>query len=254
MYKLLIADDEYEIRHGLSSYFPWHEVGFQVVDSVENGAEVLRYISDHAVDVLLCDIMMPDCSGIEVAERLRRQAANVQVIFLSAHRNFEFARKALQLGVRNYILKPTKYQEIVDVFSETKALLDSQSNTARKSVPSASSETAAGTASLPGDSVVRKIMSYVDREYKHATLEGASQIVHMSPTYVSKYFKKCTGTNFSEYVNETRMNKALEILKQQQYKIYEISEMVSYQNAQNFARSFKRHFGKPPCSFIHERD
>lgn len=252
MYKLFIADDEYEIRHGLSSYFPWHEVGFEVVGTAENGTEALEYIAGNPVDVLLCDIMMPDCTGIEVAERLHAQDTGVQVIFLSAYRDFEFAHKALQFGVRNYILKPTKYEEILSVFTETRAYLNKQAPAAGMDEPV--QELPVNPADPPGDPVIRKILDYIEQEFKKATLEGASQVVHMNPTYISKYFKKLTGTNFSDYLNEVRMNKAAEILQQQRFKIYEVSEMVGYQNAQNFARSFKRHFGRSPFSFINEKN
>ncbi|MNW26005.1 putative response regulatory protein [compost metagenome] len=253
MYKLMIADDEFEIRHGLSKYFPWHTIGFEVVHAAENGTEALTYINSQPVDVLLCDIMMPDCTGIEVAEQLHSQGSNVQIILLSAHRDFEFARKALQYGVRNYILKPTEYEEIVAVFTETKHYLDNLvSQQPSETTAHSGAETSIYTAEAAHDPVIQKILDYLEQEYKDATLEGASLVVHMNPSYISKYFKKMTGTNFSEYLNEVRMKKAAEILRLQKYKIYEISEMIGYQNAQNFARSFKRHFGQSPYSYIND--
>ncbi|WP_054940529.1 response regulator transcription factor [Paenibacillus ihuae] len=248
MYKLLIADDEQEIRHGLSSYFPWHEIGYEVVQHVENGQKALEYITGHPVDVLLCDVTMPVMTGIELAERLHLEKSPVQVVFLSAHRNFEYAQQALQFGVRNYILKPTKYKSIFDTFTALKESLDS----AKASLLQASSPGDCPPDLIAGheDPVIRKIAAYLHEHFKEASLEGASQIVHMNPTYISKYFKQKTDTNFSDYLNTVRMQKAAELLSSHQFKTYEISDAVGYNNAKNFTRSFKKFYGKSPREYI----
>lgn len=259
MYKLLIADDEYETRHGLSSYFPWHDLGFEMSQAVENGFEALAYVESHSIDVLLCDIMMPGVTGLEVAEQLHRRKSPVQVILLSAHQDFSFAQKAMQVGVRNYILKPTKYQEIFDVFSAVKAMLDERGSAQALPANMHSPildlepvESASGNIEQMTDPTIKKIVKYVQEHFKEATLEGAAQTVYMSPSYVSKYFKKMTLRNFSDYLNDVRMSKAAELLQQKKLRVYEISETVGYINSQNFARSFKRHFGKTPHDYVRE--
>ncbi len=250
MYKLLIADDEAEIRHGLGNYFPWDELGFVVDGFAQNGLEALEYIGCHSVDVLLCDVSMPVMTGIEVAEYLHKQKSPPRIVFLSAHRDFDAACRAMEFGVRSYILKPTRYQELKEIFTALKKTMDLESRAVEKG-----SESPAKTgpyfpvAEGADDPIIMRIMRYIEENCSEASLEGSALAVRMNPTYVSKYFKQKTGINFSEYLNDVRMTRAAGMLEQGDCRTYEVSEAVGYQNPKNFTRSFKRRFGKTPREF-----
>lgn len=247
MHKLLIADDEYEIRNGLCHYIPWNEMGFEVVGHVENGLDVLKYISEHPVDVLLCDIRMPIMTGMDVARELSKQKSSIHVVLLSGYKEFEYAQQALEFGVRSYLLKPAKYKEINTVFSRIKEVLDN--NPAPTFAPAdVKPETTNEDVDL-STAAIQKIKKYIHEHYKDATLDNAAKIVFLNPYYLSKYFKTHTGENFSDYVTRIRMNKAVELLKEVKYKTYEISEMVGYSNAKNFTRTFRKYFGQSPRDF-----
>ena len=119
MYRLIIVDDEFEIRNGLSRYFPWESVGFEVAAVFENVRGALDYIRRNPVDVVLTDIEMPGMSGIELARVIHEQRLPVKVIFLSAYKKFEYARDAISYRVVHYITKPTVHSEIFEVFCST---------------------------------------------------------------------------------------------------------------------------------------
>ncbi|MFD0824058.1 response regulator transcription factor [Neobacillus sp. M.A.Huq-85] len=250
MYKLLIADDELEIRNGLSHYFPWNEIGFEVVSQVSNGLEVIQYLSEHTVDVILSDIRMPIMSGIDMAKELYYQKSPIKIIFLSGYKEFEYAQAALNFGVKNYILKPTKYNELVNVFTMIKGELDQEKQSVSP-MPFITDRTVNQTEeTFESDKIIVKIKNYVWENFQDATLEGASQMVHMNPNYISKYFKDKTGENFSDFVVGVRMKKAAELIKEMNHKIYEISEAVGYSNSKNFTRTFRKYFGKSPREFM----
>lgn len=240
MYKLLIVDDEIEIRDGLSQYFPWHELEFEVVGKCENGKQAWDFIVTNQVDVILCDIRMPVMSGLELAQQIHAQKKKVTVVFLSGYRDFEYAKQALIYNVKNYILKPTKFDELFQVFTEIKMILDEASD---KSMIDHSEQLSYN------EKVIAAIKSYVQQNYRTASLEGASAVAHINPFYVSKFFKDHTGVNFSDYVVKIKMEKAAELLKDIQYKIYEISDMVGYSHAKNFSRTFKNFYGKSPSEY-----
>lgn len=247
MHKLLIADDEYEIRNGLCHYIPWNEMGFEVVGHVENGLKALEFINKHPVDVLLSDIRMPVMSGMDVARELAGQKSAVNVVLLSGYREFEYAQQALDFGVRSYLLKPAKYKDIHSTFTRLKEELDE-----RPAPVEAAPEECSGESEESEDvtaQAIQKLKKYIQEHYKEATLENAAKIVYMNPYYLSKYFKTKTGQNFSEYVTRVRMNKAAELLRDIRYRTYEISEMVGYSNAKNFTRTFRRYFGQCPREF-----
>lgn len=242
MYRLLLADDEKEIRNGLSQYFPWNEVGFDLIGQCENGMEVLQFIESHPIDVLLCDIRMPVMSGIDVARQLHHSKSNIKVVFLSGYKDFEYAKQALVYDVKGYIVKPTKYTELFEVFSALKIELD-------HAVHSMAVPTPQPSGSSFNEQVIATIKEYVEQAYATANLAEAAQLVHMNPHYVSKYFKDKTGVNFSDYIVSVRMSKAAELLKDIRYKTYEVSELVGYSYAKNFSRTFKKIYGVSPREY-----
>jgi two-component system, response regulator YesN len=240
MYRLLIVDDEEEIRRGLTDFFPWNEIGFEVVGGLENGKLALDRMESGGVDAVFCDIRMPIMSGIELARAASVSHPEIPVVFLSAYKDFAYARKAIQYDVRDYVLKPTSYDEIRTVFSRLKEELD------RRHVP----EPAAPFASVP-DAFISTIRAYIEREYHHATLKGAARVAHLNPQYVSRLFSEKTGEHFHDYLTRIRMEQAGRLLRDPQYCTYEVSEIVGYSNPKNFSRTFKRQFGVSPREYRH---
>jgi YesN/AraC family two-component response regulator len=252
MYRLLIADDVFEIRNGLSSYFPWKEIGFEIAGLAENGKEALQLIESERIDVLLCDIRMPVMSGIEVAKELHARSSSVKVVFLSGFKDFEYAKQAIVYGVKNYIVKPTQYDELSAVFLELYAQLDQERRAAAgQGADEPAAELNKEAPPDEQDKAISRIKAYVEEHYDKATLEDAAKLVHMNPYYVSKYFKQKTKINFSDYVNQVKMQRAASLLATLNYKIYEVSELTGYSNAKNFTRSFKKFYGISPKRFIH---
>lgn len=241
MYKLVLADDDAEIRNGLSQYFPWTQLGFELVKTFRNGAEVWDYLQKHEFDALLCDISMPVMGGLELARRLYEQEIGIPVVLLSGYTEFEYAREALAYDVKRYLVKPTGYEELCNEFTRLRLELDR----------SRERQGAGQTESLPAYSqqVTDILKTYVKEHYRTASLEEASRLVHMNADYVSKFFKQHTGENFSDYVVRIRMDRAAELLRDVRYKTFEISEMVGYSYSKNFTRSFRKFYGMSPRDY-----
>jgi two-component system response regulator YesN len=242
MYKLVIVDDEIEIRSGIAQYFPWQDIGFEVAYHCENGRIALDYMLNHEVDVVLSDIKMPIMNGIELAQSMHQRKMNIKIVFLSGYKDFEYAKQALIYGVKNYIVKPTIYKELYDVFTLLKIELDEA-----RTPPAGAPDTV--EAPSFNEKVIQTIHSYVQQNYRNACLEEAARLIYMNPQYVSTYFKEKSGEYFSEYVLRVKMNKAAELLMEINYKTYEVSEMVGYSNTKNFTRAFKQYFGKSPREY-----
>ena len=124
MYKLVIVDDEALIREGLRTHIDWAALGFEVVACFEDGKDAIDYLQSNQVDVMLTDIKMAEVSGLDLAEYINRYKAEISTVIISGYQEFEFAKKAMQLGVVDYILKPTKMPEITRVFSALRNKLD----------------------------------------------------------------------------------------------------------------------------------
>lgn len=125
MYKLLIVDDEKEIREGLSS-IAWPEFGIQLAASCSQGLEALQFMTEEPVDIVLTDIRMPFMDGIELMSSLREHYPFVKFIVLSGHNDFDYIKKALQNGAFDYLLKPTSMAEVTDCFGRLVKKLDAE--------------------------------------------------------------------------------------------------------------------------------
>ena len=125
MYNLVIADDEKNIREGLSRFINWADIGFKVVMKFEDGEDVIDYIGAMSVDVVLCDIRMNKKSGLEVAKYIYENSLNIKVVLMSGYQEFEYAKKALEYNVISYIVKPIEMDEIKDKFIKIKKDIDS---------------------------------------------------------------------------------------------------------------------------------
>jgi len=242
MYRLLIVDDEEDIRRGLAELFPWGEIGFEVAGTAENGRQAFELVAAGRVDAILSDIRMPVMTGIELARALTEAGLAVPIVFLSAYRDFSYARQALRYGVRDYVLKPTDYADLRSVFLKLKRELDRGRHAAGR---------ARGGGRVPhgADPFVTAVRGHVERDCAHASLKGAARAVGMNPQYVSRLFRERTGENFHVFLARTRMEEAARLLRDGGYRAYEVSEMVGYSNQKNFTRAFKRHFGVAPLAY-----
>lgn len=124
MYKVLIADDESIIRNALMSAFSWSEYDMEIVGVCKNGLEAISLVKTLRPDICLLDIQMPLLNGLELIEEINAIDKSIIKIIISGHDEFEYARKAVELGVYNYILKPIDEDEFVILLKKIKQGLD----------------------------------------------------------------------------------------------------------------------------------
>lgn len=241
MYSLIVIDDEREIRNGFCNFFPWDEVGFEIAAQFSDAESALKWLENHTVDVVVSDINMPGMDGLQLAQRLQHR--RLEVVLLSGYSEFEYARKAIELNVANYILKSDKHSEIMRVFTGIREALDKQYENA--SLDSLEAEVDLGYEAK----IISEIQTFVQDNLKSVTLDLLSRHIHLSPYYISKFYKQKTGQNFSSYLTDLRMQRAATLLRSIDYKIYEISDMVGYSNTFNFTRTFKAYYNMTPSQY-----
>lgn len=126
MYRLLIVDDEEDIRRGMARGIPWEEWGFQVIGQAENGEEAVGLIEAFRPDVVLSDIKMPKMDGIELMQYLHVNEPETRIIILSGYNDVKYLSMAIKNQVTEYLLKPTDIDEFEALFHRLKAELDEE--------------------------------------------------------------------------------------------------------------------------------
>ena len=118
MYKLIIIDDEKIIRETIGSMIDWNSLGVELVGLCSNGMEGLDMIIDENPDIVMTDIRMPVFSGLELIKRIRQLNKDIEFIILSGYSEFEYARTAMALNVKYYILKPCSRETITSTVKQ----------------------------------------------------------------------------------------------------------------------------------------
>ncbi|MBR5760686.1 two-component system, response regulator YesN [Lachnospiraceae bacterium YSD2013] len=127
--KVFLADDEIVIREGIRESFPWEETPYVLVGEAPDGEMALPMIRDTNPDIVITDIKMPFMDGIELCRTLRAQMPWIGIIVLSGYDEFEYARQCIQLGVREYLLKPINAEELKSVLDKVSAQIKAERNT-----------------------------------------------------------------------------------------------------------------------------
>lgn len=126
MYQVLFVDDEALIRDAVSETVPWEQLGYELAAGCENGKQASEYVKNHKVDLVITDICMPYMDGLELSSYLKREYPWIEIIILSGYDDFEYAKRAIQYRVSEYLLKPMTASELSEVLQRTREKLDGQ--------------------------------------------------------------------------------------------------------------------------------
>lgn len=245
-WNLIIADDESGLRENLRMLFPWEKLGISVVFLASNGQEVLDYMAEHPADLILADIRMPVMDGLTLAQICQERKLPVSIILLSAYADFEYARAAMRYGVSSYLTKPVQYQDLVETFQR---ITHSEQSLSPSLQPDAGPKDHSDSYLGYYKEIVKKVQQYVQSDVASATLIGAAAQTGLSASYVSTIFHRCLNQTFSDYLNETRMQYALTLLKSG-LTVSDTAWKVGYNNPKNFERTFTQYYQKKPYEYL----
>ena len=246
MYKAVIVDDEATIVTGLSRLMPWGAYGCRIAGTACSGEEALDLVRRETPDVLFTDIRMPGMDGLSLIAALRSEYPDMQITILSGFPEFSYAQQALQMGVRRYVLKPSKMDEL----EEALAAMVEQLNAAGAE-PAATPPTADGAETAPSQKaescssssnfIIANALWYIEEHYaEKLTLSEVAKHVYVSQWHLSKLIARNTGQSFSDLLNGVRIAKAKQLLADPSLKIWEVGERVGFLDHTHFARTFKK--------------
>jgi two-component system, response regulator YesN len=122
MVKVLIVDDEKLTSETIKLNIDWIKLGVDDVFTAYDGIQALEIFSIKKPDIILCDVHMPNMTGIEFAEKVREMDRDVQIIFLSGYSDKEYLKSAIRLNAVDYIEKPISLIELTKVIENSIAL------------------------------------------------------------------------------------------------------------------------------------
>ncbi len=255
MYRVLLVEDEDIIRKGLMFTADWANVNCVVIGEARNGIEGLERIRNDHPDIVIADVNMPEMDGLQMLEKSIEEF-KYNAIIVSGYNEFEYARKGISLGITEYLLKPVNYNElysairkIIDKRVRISKLQDEQRILNVEKHKMGIIDQTMKTAT--GNRYVNQMLECVCKDYnKRIALTDISAECGMSCTYLNNKFKESTGYTFNDYLNRYRMQKAIEFMKMEKYKIYEVADMVGFSDYKYFIRVFKKYTGYSPTRIL----
>lgn len=229
---ILVVDDEKRIRENFIKRLSHLPVKFDNYYQGKDGFEALNIIQTEQVDIALIDINMPFLSGLELIRKLHTESLNLNIVIISGYDNFTYAQEAIKYGVKAYLLKPVKRQE----FEETITSLYEAINRSNE------------------QSLADKIINRMKQQISNSQFSLSDLAVDMSLSngHLSKLIITEIGDSFGELLTRLRIEQAKTLLHELPYgtKMYEIAEMVGFNNQYYFSSVFKKHTGISPKEFL----
>lgn len=238
MFKIMIVDDEILERQALKMIINNSQCG-KVIAEACNGREAIELDRKFNPDLIIMDVKMPGIDGIKASQIIKEQNSNKIIIMITAYDDFELVHKALVLGVDDYILKPIKPDNLINIlnnffvnFKINKEVCDPKVLNEDKEIP------------------IKAAIEYIHNNFsKNITLEKTASICNLSPCYFSKMFKKQVGVTFISYVNDIKINKAKEILENQDIPVLNVALDLGFEDCGYFIRVFKKSQGVTPKKY-----
>lgn len=239
----LILDDDILDLEGMKLLVDWGRLGIQQIFCATSTAQARRIVLTEAIDIALCDIELPEESGLDFVQWMVDQEVGAVVIFVTSHAKFDYASRALKLQARDYLLKPVSGEALEASLNNAIAyrrLFGAQHGKPQQ----------AGAPAKDEDEVVAQAKAYI-REHMGENISRAdiAKRIYLHPDYLSRIFHDKTGTTLSDYILSERIRRAKQLLETGRMSITEIGAEVGFSNTSYFGKMFRKYTGITPKNY-----
>ena len=242
MYKVVIIDDEPIIVEGISRIISWDQFQCRIVATANDGKEGADIIREFRPNIVISDIAMPDLDGLSMIAGLKSEFPDMEISILTGYRKFEYAQKAVNLGVTRFLLKPSSMEEIEEAIVTMVHNLQ-----ANNIMPESNTNGNHEIEKLDNEAsnfIVNNAMKYIEQNYPHKiTLSEVAEKTYVSQWHLSKLLNRNLEQNFSEILNSIRIKEAKKLLRNPSLRIGDIAERVGFVDMAHFSRVFKKNIG-----------
>jgi len=246
MYRLLIVDDEKNIRENLRYLIDWERFGVTSVLTADSFAHAVDIAVDFRPHIALVDVNLGDHYGYELVSRLREMGFDTCFCMISGYDDFVHIQSSMKAGARDYLLKPINVGELEAYLERT--IVTELGGTLRESVGSSPEVDPVSNRPYRNFSnITNKMILLVKSDYgSNLSLTSISETFSMSSKYIGRVFLNDTGLKFSEYLMVFRLQRARFLVENTREKISFIISSVGYTQQNIFYVHFKRLFGVSP--------
>lgn len=230
--KILIVDDEAVIRDGIEKRIMKYGYQPEAIFKAMNAHQAIEILEKESIDLVFVDINMPFMNGLTFIEQVSKEG--LYFVIISGYSSFDYAKKAIELGVVRYLLKPIDKQEFIQIMDEMVQKID--------------------THDKKDYSInVKRILDCIRKhccDVNFSLIECAA-VVQLSESTISKLLKKETQQNFNDLLNYERIEKAKHLLAKSEYnmKVSELASACGFASQQYFSVVFKKYTQMTPTQY-----
>ena len=240
--KVVLVEDEEIVLRELKETIDWEGLGLEVVGTAKDGIEGEQMIRSLSPDIVVTDIKLPGKNGLEMIE----SAAVTNGIILSGYTDFEYTKRAIRLGVFDYLEKPVDDEEL----EKSLKMLAIRIIEDEKDVDRISDGCHITLMEDVQNHWIKVAIDYMNKNYMNQiSLSDIAHETRLSESHLSTLFKAETGINFLQYLNAIRLNAALNLLSQSTMNVSEIARSTGFPTPGYFTKIFRRFFGKTPTEY-----
>ena len=249
--RLLIVDDEYFAIRGIMDGVNWEVLQFDEILQAGSYGQAVELLERQPVEILLCDIEMPDESGLELIEWVNGNYPDTECIILSCHDEFDFARQAVRLKCLDYILKPVRYEFLTEVLGKAMETVEKKHRqSALEDYGKLYVESIAQSRKKDSIDVVDTVVDYINQHLsEELSVRSLANMAYVSPDHLTRSFKKRFSMTVSDYILQRRMTLAGELLRDNKLTSTMVSDCVGFGNYSYFTEQFKKYYGMTPREY-----
>lgn len=249
MYRLLVVDDEKDIRENIRYLIDWSRYGINQIETAATYEEAVNKALDIRPHIILMDVKLGDGRwGFELAEHLRASGLKAVCCMISGYDEFKYIQRSMQASARDYLLKPVDVREL-ECFIERAIVEDLKGKLPQQMINAPDVDPVLNVEYGALSRITNKIIMIVKGNYRNSlSLVGIGEMFCMSSKYIGRIFLQDTGMKFSEYLMAYRMIQAKWLIETTGDKIAVIAGQVGYTQVNNFYVHFKEYYGISPSA------
>ena len=240
----VVAEDEDRMRDYLARKTAELDPNLECAGTAADGEEAVELVERYLPDLLITDIKMPILGGLELVERIRRTNPDLRILIVSGYSEFEYARRAIELGVDDYILKPVEVPALQETLRKIRIRLEA-------SAGSVDAEFGLDRLGSREQDLADSVELYLKENYRLPySLERLAARFGCKAAYLLRLYRRIKGCTPTQDLIRMRIEKAKRLLAGHPLmEVKQVAAAVGYDDALYFSRLFKNETGQNPTAF-----